>query len=185
MTKSKKILNIFTAVVVGLLIACTVASFGIRAATQPKVVVSKPVEYWMHTGVNAGDTFYTVPAEAVMMETLSYIDEEGNEVFYDQYYVYIAEISMGLFGELYDAAHVNVEIFAPERERYNSRAELYCYSDREHMNDPIPWDWSFFEDDSVVFLRDTGIYSWNQVICTELDRVKEGTRVRLAAVPES
>ena len=37
MTKSKKILNIATAVVVGLLIACTIASFAIRAATQPKV----------------------------------------------------------------------------------------------------------------------------------------------------
>ena len=37
MTKSKKILNIFTAVIIGLFLACTVASFAIRAKTQPKV----------------------------------------------------------------------------------------------------------------------------------------------------
>ena len=45
MTKSKKILNIFTAVIVGLLIMSTAASFIIRARTQPKVAVTQAWEY--------------------------------------------------------------------------------------------------------------------------------------------
>ena len=176
----KKILNIFTLTVIVLLIGCTVASFAIRAITQPKVEVVCPTEYWMHVGVNNGDTFYTIPAEAVMVETLSYIDDDGEEVFYDKYYVYITEMTLGLFGELYDAARMDVKIFEPDPKRFKARAKLYCYSDREHMDEPIPWDWSFFENESVVFLADDGsIYSWNKVIVTGLDRVEEGTRVRL------
>ena len=45
MTRSKKILNIATAIVVGLLVACTAASFLIRARTQPKVETVQPTQY--------------------------------------------------------------------------------------------------------------------------------------------
>ena len=45
MMKSKKILNIFTTVIVGLLLVSTAASFIIRARTQPKVETTQAWEY--------------------------------------------------------------------------------------------------------------------------------------------
>lgn len=45
MTKSKKTLNIFTAIVILLLIVCTIASFAIRIVMQPKVETVQATEY--------------------------------------------------------------------------------------------------------------------------------------------
>ena len=107
MTRSKKILNIFTAIVVGLLLACTAASFLIRARTQPKVETVQPTEY----GFTLGQEYVqllTVPRDAVLSETRSFFGEDGTEYTYEQYYVYVATSSLGLFGEVYDAERINV-----------------------------------------------------------------------------
>jgi len=56
----------------------------------------------------------TVPRKAVLSETRSFFDEEGTEYQYEQYYVYVATSSLGLFGEVYDAERINVTPFPIE-----------------------------------------------------------------------
>ena len=82
MTKSKKILNIFTAVIVGLLIASTAASFIIRARTQPKVAITQAWEYDFTLGQDYAQIL-TVPRAALLSETRSFFDEEGTEYTYE------------------------------------------------------------------------------------------------------
>ena len=130
MTRSKKILNIFTAIIVGLFLGCTVASFAIRAKTQPKVETVQPTQYSFALGQEWVDVL-TVPRKAVLSETKSFFDEEGTEYQYEQYYVYVATSSLGLFGEVFDAERVNVSLFPIENyalEEYHPEYGIYIHA---------------------------------------------------------
>lgn len=186
MTKSKKILNIFTAVVVGLFIACTIASFVIRSVTQPKVETVQPTQYSFALGQEWVDVL-TVPRKAVLSETKSFFDEEGTEYQYEQYYVYVATSSLGLFGEVWDAERINVTPFPIENyapEDYQPETGLYIRSGNDYVSldgdDSAAYGWDPFavgEDD--MLLSSGGVNYWHSVIASELDRVEEGTRVRI------
>ena len=186
MTRSKKVLNIATAIVVGLLVACTAASFLIRARTQPKVETVQPTQVSFALGEEWVDVL-TVPRKAVLSETKSFFDEEGTEYTYEQYYVYVASSSLGLFGEVYDAERINVtpfpiEAYAPED--YHPEMGLYIRSGNDYLSldsdDAAAYGWDPFaagEDD--MLLSGGGVNYWHEVIATSLDRVEEGTRVRM------
>ena len=186
MTRSKKILNIFTAVVVGLFLACTVASFAIRAWTQPKVETVQPTQYSFALGQEWVDVL-TVPRKAVLSETRSFIDEEGTEYTNEQYYVYVATSSLGLFGEVYDAERINVNPFPIEAyspEDYQPETGLYIRSGNDYLSldgdDAASYDWNPFaagEDD--MLLSGGGVNYWHSVIASALDRIEAGTRVRM------
>ena len=78
MTRSKKILNIATAIVVGLLVACTAASFLIRARTQPKVETVQPTQYSFALGEEWVDVL-TVPRNAVLSESIHPCGQAGSD----------------------------------------------------------------------------------------------------------
>ena len=187
MTKSKKILNIFTAVIVGLFLACTIASFAIRAATQPKVETTQAWEYDFTLGQDYAQIL-TVPRAALLSETRSFFDEEGTEYTYEQYYVYVATSSLGLFGEVFDAERVNVNLFPIEEyapEDYhpeNSGIYIHAGDDRISVEpeDAADYGWSPFTiGDDLVLVNCGTLNYWHKIILTELDRVEEGTRVRM------
>ena len=186
MTRSKKILNIFTAVVIGLMIACTAASFLIRARTQPKVETVQPTQYSFALGEEWVDVL-TIPREAVLSETKSFFDEEGTEYTYEQYYVYVATSSLGLFGEVYDAERVNVNPFPIEAyspEDYQPEMGLYIRSGNDYVSlegdDAAAYGWDpFAVGKDLMLLSSGGVNYWHEVIASALDRVEEGTRVRM------
>ena len=192
MTRSKKILNIFTAVVVGLFLACTIASFAIRAVTQPKVVTVQPTQYSFALGQEWVDVL-TVPRKAVLSETKSFFDEEGTEYTYEQYYVYVATSSLGLFGEVYDAERINVnpfpiEAYAPED--YQPETGLYIRSGNDYLSldgeDAAAYGWDpFTVREDYMLLSGGGVSYWHLVIASELDRIEEGTRVRMERTEKS
>ncbi|MBR6934216.1 MAG: hypothetical protein IKH41_01870 [Clostridia bacterium] len=187
MTKSKKILNIFTAVIVGLLIASTAASFIIRAATQPKVETTQAWEYDFSLGQDYAQIL-TVPRAALLSETKSFFDEEGREYTWEQYYVFVATSSLGLFGEVFDAERVNVNLFpieeyAPE-DYHPENSGIYIHAGDERISvdpeDAADYGWSPFTVGDDLVLVNTGTLNyWHKIITTELDRVEEGTRVRI------
>ncbi len=193
MTKSKRILNIFTAVIVGLFLACTVASFAIRAATQPKVETTQAWEYDFSFGQDYAQIL-TVPRAALLSETKSFFDEEGTEYTYEQYYVYVATSSLGLFGEVFDAERVNVNLFPIEEytpEDYHPEiGGIYIHAGDERINvdpeDAVDYGWSplTISDDFVLVNSGTLNY-WQKIITNELDSVEEGTRVRMEKTEKS
>ena len=186
MTRSKKILNIFTAIIVGLFLACTVASFAIRAVTQPKVKIVQPTQYSFALGEEWVDVL-TVPQNAVLSESKSFFDEEGTEYTYEQYYVYVATSSLGLFGEVYDAERINVNPFPIESyspEDYQPETGLYIRSGNDYVSldgeDAAAYGWDPFAiGEDLMLLSGGGVNYWHSVIASELDRVEEGTRVRV------
>ena len=186
MMKSKKILNIFTAVVVGLFIACTIVSFVIRSVTQPKVETIQPTQYSFALGEEWVDVL-TVPLKAVLSETKSFFDEEGTEYQYEQYYVYVATSSLGLFGEVYDAERINVNLFPIENyapEDYQPETGLYIRSGNDYVSldgeDAAAYGWDpFAVGEDLMLLSGGGVNYWHSVIASELERVEEGTRVRI------
>ena len=96
MTKSKKILNIFTVVLVLLLLGCTAASLIRRARTEPIVEVTVPErEEAEMDGIFV--TLYRLPASAVL--------EDGGGAF-----VWVTRESVGLFGPVYDVERVPVDV---------------------------------------------------------------------------
>ena len=186
MTRSKKILNIFTAIIVGLFLACTVASFAIRAVTQPKVKIVQPTQYSFALGEEWVDVL-TVPQNAVLSESKSFFDEEGTEYTYEQYYVYVATSSLGLFGEVYDAERINVNPFPIESyspEDYQPETGLYIRSGNDYISldgeDAAAYGWDpFAVGKDLMLLSSGGVNYWHEVIASALDRVEEGTRVRM------
>ena len=185
MTKSKKILYVFTAVVVLLLVGCTVASFAVRAVTQPKVVTVQAPQYSFAFGENWVDML-TVPRAALLSETRSFFDEEGTEYTYEQYYVYVATSSLGLFGEVYDVERINVNLFSIEEyapEDYHPESGLYIRRGNDYLSldgeDAAAYDWNPFAIGADEVLVSGGVNYWHKIITSELDRVEEGTRVRL------
>ena len=184
MTRSKKVLNIATAIVVGLLIACTAASFLIRARTQPKVETVQPTQYSFALGEEWVDVL-TVPRKAVLSETHSFFDEEGTEYTYEQYYVYVATSSLGLFGEVYDAERINVNPFPIENyapEDYQPETGLYIRAGNDYISldgeDAAAYGWDpFAVGEELIFLSSGGVNYWHKVIASTLERVEEGTRI--------
>ena len=193
MTRSKKILNIATAIVVGLFLACTIASFAIRAATQPKVAVTQAWEYDFSLGQDYAQIL-TVPRAALLSETKSFFDEEGTEYTYEQYYVYVATSSLGLFGEVFDAERVNVNLFpieeyAPE-DYHPENGGIYIHAGDERINvdpeDAAEYGWSPFTiSDDFVLVNSGTLNYWQKIITNELDSVEEGTRVRMEKTEKS
>ena len=187
MTKSKRALNIFTAVIVGLLIASTAASFIIRARTQPKVETTQAWEYDFSLGQDYAQIL-TVPRAALLSETRSFFDEEGTEYTYEQYYVYVATSSLGLFGEVFDAERVNVNLFPIEEyapEDYHPEiGGIYIHAGDDRISvdpeDAADYGWSPFTiSDDFVLVNSGTLNYWQKIITTDLDRVEEGTRVRM------
>ena len=186
MTKSKKILNIFTAIIVGLFLACTVASFAIRAQTQPKVETVQPTQYSFALGQEWVEVL-TVPRKAVLSETRSFFDEEETEYTYEQYYVYVATSSLGLFGEVYDAERINVSPFPIEAYSpgdYQPETGLYIRSGNDYLSlegdDAAAYGWDpFAVGEDLMLLSGGGVNYWHEVIASELDRIEAGTRVRM------
>lgn len=186
MMKSNRILMIFTVVMVALLVGCTVASFGIRAATQPKVETVQPTQYSFALGQEWVDVL-TVPRKVVLSESKSFFDEEGTEYTYEQYYVYVATSSLGLFGEVYDAERINVNPFPIEAyspEDYQPETGLYIRAENDYLSldgdDAAAYGWDpFAVGEDYMLLSGSGVNYWHKIISTELDRVEEGTRVRM------
>ena len=96
MTKSKKILNIFTAVIALLLLGCTAASLIRRARTEPVVTLIEPA-YEDAERDGQYITLFTLPASAVEWG-------DGGTA------VYVTRESLGLFGTVYDAERVPVTV---------------------------------------------------------------------------
>lgn len=130
----------------------------------------------------------TVPREALLSETKSFFDEEGTEYTYEQYYIYVATSSLGLFGEVFDAERVNVNLFPieeyapedyhPEIGGINIRAGDEWVS-VEHEN-AAEYGWSpFTVADDLVLVNSGTLNYWHKIIVTKLDRMEEGTRVRM------
>ncbi|MBQ2726006.1 MAG: hypothetical protein IJF78_09895 [Clostridia bacterium] len=94
MTTSKKVLSIATAVIAGLLILCTVLSVIIRNQTQPVVETVKPAEEYVETE-DGGMYLLHLPAGALA--------EAG--------VVYVVRSGIGLFGYVYHAEMVEVEVY--------------------------------------------------------------------------
>ena len=193
MTRSKKILNIFTAVIVGLFLACTIASFAIRAATQPKVETTQAWEYDFTLGEDYAQVL-TVPREALLSETRSFFDEEGTEYTYEQYYVYVATSSLGLFGEVFDAERINITLFPIEEyspeDFHPETGGIYVHAGEERISvdpeDAADYGWSPFNvPDDLVLVSAGSLNYWQKIITTELDRVEEGTRVRTEKTEKS
>ena len=95
MSTSKKVLNLVTAVLIGVLIVCTVLSVIIRNQTQPEVETVKPTEEYIETE-DGGMKILSVPADALTEES----------------YVYVIRSGIGLFGYVYHAEMVEVELYA-------------------------------------------------------------------------
>ena len=95
MSASKKILNLVTAVLIGVLIVCTVLSVIIRNQTQPEVETVKPTEEYIETE-DGGIKILSVPADALTEES----------------YVYVIRSGIGLFGYVYHAEMVEIELYA-------------------------------------------------------------------------
>ena len=95
MSTSKKVLNLVTAVLIGVLIVCTVLSVIIRNQTQPEVETVKPTEEYIETE-DGGMKILSVPADALTEER----------------YVYVIRSGIGLFGYVYHAEMVEVELYA-------------------------------------------------------------------------
>ena len=95
MSASKKVLNLVTAVLIGVLIVCTVLSVIIRNQTQPEVETVKPTEEYIETE-DGGMKILSVPADALTEES----------------YVYVIRSGIGLFGYVYHAEMVEVELYA-------------------------------------------------------------------------
>ena len=185
MTKSKKILYVFTAVIVLLLVGCTVASFAVRAKTQPKVETVQAPQYSFAFGEDWVDVL-TVPRAAMLSETRSFFDEEGTEYTYEQYELYVATSSLGLFGEVYDAERVNVTLFPIEEyapEDYHPEYGLYIRRGNDYFSlkdeEAAAYDWDPFAIGAENVLVSGGVNYWHKIIASNLDRVGEGTRVRL------
>ena len=185
MMKSNRILMIFTVVMVALLVGCTAASFGIRAATQPKVETVQATEYNFSIGKEHFQLM-TIPRAALLSETRSFYDEEGTEYTYEQYYVYVATSSLGLFGEVYDAERINVDLFPVEEyapEDYHPENGIYIHAGEERLSlegdEAVAYGWSPFTVSDDLVLVSSGVNSWHKIIATELDRIEEGTQVRM------
>jgi hypothetical protein len=188
MTRSKKILYAFTAVVVLLLVGCTIASFAVRAVTQPKVETVQATQYSFAFGGDWVDVL-TIPRKVLLSETRSFFDEEGMEYTYEQYYVYVATSSLGLFGEVYDAERINVNLFPIEEyapEDYHPENGLYIRQGNDYLSldgeDAAAYDWNPFAVGADKILVSGGVNYWHKIIASELDRVVEGTRVRMEKV---
>jgi hypothetical protein len=95
MSASKKVLNLVTAVLIGVLIVCTVLSVILRNQTQPEVETVKPTEEYIETE-DGGMKILSVPADALTEES----------------YVYVIRSGIGLFGYVYHAEMVEVELYA-------------------------------------------------------------------------
>ena len=174
------------AVIVKLFIVCTIASFLICSRTQPKVETVQPTQYSFALGQEWVDIL-TVPRKAVLSETKSFFDEEGTEYTYEQYFVYVATSSLGLFGEVYDAERINVSPFPIEAyspEDYQPETGLYIRSGNDYVSldgeDAAAYGWDpFAVREDLMLLSGGGVNYWHEVIASELDRVEEGTRVRM------
>ncbi len=187
MTNSKRILNIFTAIIVGLFLTCTVASFAIRAKTQPKVETTQAWEYDFSLGQDYAQIL-TVPRAALLSEIKSFFDEEGTEYTYEQYYVYVATSSLGLFGEVFDAERINITLFpigdySPE-DFHPEENGIYVHAGDDRISvepeDAADYGWSpFTVPDDLVLVNSGSLSYWQKIITSELDRVEEGTRVRM------
>jgi len=94
MSKSKKILNLVTAVLIGVLIVCTVLSVIIRNQTQPLAETVTPTEEYIETG-DGGMYIYEIPADALSEESCVYVLRSG----------------IGLFGSVYHAEQVEVTLY--------------------------------------------------------------------------
>jgi len=94
MTRSRKALNIATAVIAGLLILCTVLSVLLRNQSQPVVETVKPEEEYVETE-DGGMYLLHLPAGALA--------EDG--------VVYVVRRGIGLFGYVYHAEMVEVEVY--------------------------------------------------------------------------
>ena len=172
--------------IVGLFIVCKIASFLIRARTQPKVETVQPTQYSFALGEEWVDVL-TVPRKAVLSETRSFFDEEGTEYTYEQYYVCVAASSLGLFGKVYDAERINVNPFPIEAyspEDYQPETGLYIRSGNDYVSldgeDAAAYGWDPFAiGEDLMLLSGGGVNYWHSVIASELDRVEEGTRVRV------
>jgi len=159
----------------------------IRAKTQPKVETAQAWEYDFTLGQDYAQVL-TVPRKAVLSETRSFFDEEGTEYQYEQYYVYVATSSLGLFGEVYDAERINVnpfpiEAYTPE-DYHPEQSGIYIHAGDERINvnpeNAADYGWSpFAVPDDLVLVSSGSLNYWQKIIVTELDRVEEGTRVRM------
>lgn len=94
MSASKKILNLVTAVLIGVLIVCTVLSVILRNQTQPEVETVKPTEEYIETE-DGGMKILFVPADALTEER----------------YVYVIRSGIGLFGYVYHAEKIEVTLY--------------------------------------------------------------------------
>ncbi len=178
--------------IVGLFIVCTIASFLICSRTQPKVGTVQPTQYSFALGAEWVEVL-TVPREAVLSETRSFFDEEGTEYQYEQYYVYVATSSLGLFGEVYDAERINVNPFPIEAyspEDYQPETGLYIRAGNDYLSldgeDAAAYGWDpFTVGEDYMLLSGGGVNYWHEVIASSLDRVEEGTRVRMEKIEKS
>ncbi len=99
------------------------------------------------------------------------------------YYGYVATSSLGLFGEVYDAERVNVNLFPIEEytpEDYHpENSGIYIHAGDERINvdpeDAAEYGWSPFTlPDDLVLVNSGTLNYWHKIITTELDRVEEG-----------
>lgn len=105
MSKSKKILNLVTVIIVGILLVCTVLSVIIRNQTQPLVETVPPTEEYIE---DLGGYLYHLPAEAMFSEPYTWIDENGEEQPGERWYVYVLRSGIGLFGTVYHVERAEV-----------------------------------------------------------------------------
>ncbi|MBR4742925.1 MAG: hypothetical protein IK082_01895 [Oscillospiraceae bacterium] len=124
----------------------------------------------------------------MLSETKSFFDEEGTEYTWEQYYVYVATSSLGLFGEVFDAERINVNLFPIEEyapEDYHPEiGGIYIHAGDDRISvdpeDAAYYGWSpFTVSDDLVLVNGGTLNYWHKIITTELDRVEEGTRVRM------
>ncbi len=189
MTRSKKILSIFTAAAVGLLIACTIASFVIRARTQPKVETVQPTQYSFALGEEWVDVL-AVPRSAVLSETRSFFDEDGAEHTREQYYVYVAVSSLGLFGEVNTAERIDVNLFpigdyAPEDYHPEYGFSIRAGEERIMLEgeEAAAYDWSPFAVGAEEVLVSGGVNYRHRVIVAASRPVEDGWIVRVKREP--
>ena len=75
-----------------------------------------------------------------------------------------------------------IEQYAPED--YHPEYSLYIHAGEDRISldgdEAAAYDWNpFTVGEDEVLLSSGGVSYWHQVIVTELDRVNEGTRVRM------
>ncbi len=104
------------------------------------------------------------------------------------YYGYVATSSLGLFGEVFDAERINVNLFpieeyAPEDYRpENSGIYIHAGDERISLDadEAADYGWSPFTiSDDLALVNGGTLNYWHKIIINELDRIEEGTRVRM------